>query len=571
MPNKSQFLWVNKSAQSRSLSNSVEDGDASSIYAHAQGNPSRKSTGRRRPFVKYTPRFFEWQRREETAAEADLECETNGGRRSSQTSTYSSKSPNRVSEDSQALVVRKQRSLSPVDSYIGASPDPFSSFAVEINPAVLTELQYFESVWTQAAFRSPAGLSSTQEESRDIVSIVRSGLEDEIHLNAILATVSMRMQIVHGTSVSTPGVKPRYYATKALTAFRKHLMQSQVVTSERALDMLLFACYEVYCFNLEGTRTHLQALQATNSESYLRGYARSLACKVDLFIATVSLTPPLLDLTQEYFRHSDSAKHFSDVLVDDDIATVSGCSFQRHQELFDHATFAVIQVIARCGRVARLYYEDPALFSEDLDVVQHLVEWAEELSYRIICCCPLPTQQSNPLQEAVMITIMMWLSYLPSSLMSQSRLQASTVDFRKVIPGRGTLLVQRLHNVRPSIPSSSADVLELILWVASVGTICSVDADDVEYCAYTFIEAAQRLEIKEKADLSERLNNYLWMDHFDAADYEVMLQLLQDESREAALFSVISWAYQTRMQQEGDKSSVIRVTNRPSNQYRLGA
>jgi hypothetical protein len=184
---------------------------------------------------------------------------------------------------------------------------------------------------------------------------------------------------------------------------------------------------------------------------------------------------------------------------------------------------------------------------------------SEELTYRVLGRMPC----GNILMECTVIALLMWLSYLPASLMSYSPAYVPSDTFLKLVPGRGTRLANALRQCELTTP--------LELWILAVGIICSVDSDDVQYCAINFIQLAKSLGI---VSVRESLWQFLWFDTFDLIDSDVLNRLLDPETATMALQTIVGWASMTRTRQllmASEKSLPLRLTSRPSNSFRLGA
>lgn len=113
-----------------------------------------------------------------------------------------------------------------------------------------------------------------------------------------------------------------------------------------------------------------------------------------------------------------------------------------------------------------------------------------------------------------------------------------------------------------------------------MGVVCAVDQDDVEYCARQFAELAERIGV---VDVRAVMRGFLWLDGFEVVDEGVLGELLgEGKGREGVLRKVVGWAARTGgggggfgvgrgVSREEEKGRCVRLTNRPSNFWRLGA
>lgn len=445
----------------------------------------------------------------------------------------------------------------PIPKGIG-SLDPFSSGGVHINSGTAGLLRYFETTWAQTAFQPATTSNQSQRFDRpETLQVIKHALADPLIAHAFLAAVAMRMATVHSTYSSA-----EKYAATALRQVRNSITRQD--DHERIMVSILFlAAYETYCFNLEGTKMHLRALKRMGAEEHLTGYLKALCQHIDLFSASSSLSAPIFSMPLTIYM--GGSEH-----------TTVGHGFSEYTEHLGLKMCEVVANIISCANVAE-DYKRRTLLGENLSInVAQMVAWSECLTYQLLEQMP-----GSLLKECCIIALLMWLSYLPASVMASSLPTAATPNqsFLKMIPGRGSGLVRRLT------ASATLDT-HLHLWILAVGIVCCVDADDTQYCAVAFTHLAHQLGVSA-VDVRDRLRHFLWLDHFDLIDYTVLMRLLDPdlETSERALRTVVGWAATTKggpssasavlMTRSGgehdEKESHVRVTNRPSNWHRLGA
>lgn len=447
--------------------------------------------------------------------------------------------------------------VTPIQRSIG-SLDPFSSGGIHISCDIAGLLRYFETTWAQTAFQSATTRNQLQRFDRPLtLQVIQQAMADPLLAHAFLAAVAMRMATVNNTYSGAEN-----YAAAALRQLRKSISQQD--DRERIMVSILFlAAYETYCFNLEGTKTHLRALKRMGAEEHLTGYLKALCQHIDLFSASSSLSAPIFSMPLAIY--TGGSDH-----------TTVGHGFSEYTEYLGAKMCEVVANIISCANVAE-DYKRRTLLGEDLRIhVAQMVAWSETLTYQLLEQMP-----GSLLKECCIIALLMWLSYLPASVMASNLPTAATPNqsFLKMIPGRGSGLVKRLQ------ASATLDT-HLHLWILAVGIVCCVDADDTQYCAVAFIHLARQLSVSA-ADVRDSLRRFLWLDHFDLIDYSVLMRLLDadPEASVRALRTVVGWATTTKGGpsssssvvmirfggEHDEKESHVRVTNRPSNWYRLGA
>ncbi|ETN42575.1 uncharacterized protein HMPREF1541_01732 [Cyphellophora europaea CBS 101466] len=422
------------------------------------------------------------------------------------------------------------------------SLDPFTSLGYTIDADTANLLHYFHTTWAQTAFQSATNGNDVQRVRQSEASqVIQQVMGDKLVAPAFLAAIGMRVTALHST-VSTA----ERHAASALCQLRSSLDRESASNEQLLLSILFLAAYETYCFNLEGTRTHLRALRRLNAQRHLTGYLKALCRNVDLFSASSLLKPPIFPIPTTI--PTPVPEHLT-----------VGHGFLNYSDVLGLGMNSILRSIISCGNVAEEFkLRQGAEEHMRFDLLQ-IVAWSESLTYQLLEQMP-----GTPVKECCIIALLMWLSYLPAAMMGSKdgSSLAPSKSFLKMIPGRGTGLVNRLK-------ASTLDSY-LHLWILAVGIVCAVDQDDTRYCAVEFVQLAYRLDV---SDVRHCFRQFLWLDNFDLIDYDVMMQLLDHETSQQALQTAVSWAAKTKGQSSRsveEKQSSVRVTNRPSNGYRLG-
>ncbi|KPI41269.1 uncharacterized protein AB675_8148 [Cyphellophora attinorum] len=421
--------------------------------------------------------------------------------------------------------------------------DPFSVFNYSIDLEAGRAIRYFQTNWAESAFQSATSHLHRSDNHATTSVVVQQVMSDNMCAHAFLAAVNRRMFVMHDASVLA-----ERHANLAMAQLKKEIGRTDaiVVNQHIAVVMLFLSAYETYCFNLEGARIHLAAMEKVYGHHGLKGYLQRLCCNIDLFSAASLVAPPIFKQTSQSLcawpnLDKSAASHFDDYT---DVLGRKLCT-------------VIDDIVALANNVDRFRHE--ALPTGLKQTASHMIARSEELTFRVLELMPC----GNKLMECTVIALLMWLSYLPTSLMSYSPGFVPSDSFLKLVPGRGTRLGLALRQCK------LATTLEL--WILAVGIICSVDSDDVQYCAINFIQLAKSLGI---VSVRESLWQFLWFDTFDLIDSDVLDRLLDSETATTALQTIVGWASMTRTRQlpMGDEKSIsVRLTNRPSNCFRLGA
>jgi hypothetical protein len=421
--------------------------------------------------------------------------------------------------------------------------DPFSVFGYRIDLKAGKAISYFQTDWANNAFQSATGhlLKSHSHATTSVV--IRQVMSDHLCAHAFLAAVNRRMFVMHDA-----GAEAEQHASFAMAQLKKEIgrIDFAVVKQHIAVAMLFLAAYETYCFNLEGARIHLAAIERLHGHHGLDGYLQGLCDNVDLFSAASLLAPPI-------FRTMSQP-----LLAPSNLVKSNESHFDNYADVLGHSLCMVINDIVALANDVNIFRDEAALAGQK-QTASHVIARSEELTYRILGLVPC----GSLLMECTVIALLMWLSYLPTSLLSHSPEYVPSDKFIKLVPGRGTRLGLALRQCELTTT--------LELWILAVGIICSVDSDDVQYCAINFIQLAKSLGI---VSVRDSLWQFLWFDTFDLIDSDVLNRLLNPETAPTALQTIVGWASLTRTRQllvDDEKLLPLRLTNRPSNCFRLGA
>jgi hypothetical protein len=443
---------------------------------------------------------------------------------------------------------------------------PFSGFALEVNESVFRTFEYFTTIWSRTAFRSPIneqGLIRNTESS--IASLIQRVTADRLTAHAFLAAVAMRMATVHATRAAAES-----HAASALQELRVTIASTSAPADQIVPAILFLAAYETYCYNLAGARSHLRALRQFGAPDVLSSDLRTLCRNIDLFTAASHLLPPVFPPSRTLTFTTTPAN------------TAFGKGFTDFEHILGQGMLRVVAQIAACAETAeRLSTTTTGPHSVMPMALTDFMASSQSLTFDLLAQLP-----GSPLKEATIIALLIWFSYLPIVVMTSSYgvtntrrppTNAGSTDYLKLVPGRGASLVSRLRTCALNSP--------LELWILAVGIVCAVDRHDVAFCAIAFSSLGLQLSILPQ-DLYATLRRFLWLRNFDYVDVDVLAELLSTDPkvREQGIDKVVSWAAITTSGLGGSEAvggggiegndlrgKLVRVTNRPSNLYRLGA
>lgn len=379
---------------------------------------------------------------------------------------------------------------------------------LKIDASTASALSYFQLVWTSRAFHSATthgtGERTNAEAGRALLS---DAMRDSLLFHSLVAAVMMRMATVHKTRLQA-----EYHAAVAMARLRDRIVDDVGEQSSLVMPMLFLAAYQVYCADLDGSRTHLQALQRMNATDQLSGYAKSLCHRIDLFSASSSLQSPV-------FAHS-----LKSCLLQDR-RSPSSRGFGAYDCILGRQLLTIINSIARCSDVAqRSKLRDPQ--PDDVCVTaREIAAWSEDLTYHL-----LEEMSGSISKQSCVIALLMWLSYLPNIILRNDLAEAvPSSEFLKVMPARGAALAFRL---KQCILSTKLD-----LWILATGIVCSIEKADVKYCALEFARLGRSLTI---TNVKEQLfGSFLSLDGFDRVDSNLLTEVLDPQTSASAIERIV--------------------------------
>lgn len=284
MSANSNLVWVNKTRDSSSLSNCGNEKDIfRQIRSHAI-TVGHKSSRVKRP-IQRKPLDLSWTRGNITKSPTDnLRLQTSSQKRGDNDPLTWVEVPQ--SESGNHFFGLQRRRDFPSDrgesnifrndvkiDRLSGNPDPFSSYSIELDTAILGQLWYFGNIWTQCAFKLPGcvGYGLEPIEQCEITAIIQQCLTDQTRSYCLLAATSARMQYIHHQEARNGGSRLAHaYAARALHGLRRRMQEHSVFSEEDSTDILFFAAYEIFCLDEFRSRKALgcseKAIQAGNFE-----------------------------------------------------------------------------------------------------------------------------------------------------------------------------------------------------------------------------------------------------------------------------------------------------------------
>ncbi|KIX95709.1 uncharacterized protein Z520_08416 [Fonsecaea multimorphosa CBS 102226] len=547
---KAGLLFVNKTASSKSLSNSKGDvEDSRQIHKHVQKSrdyekekETRRKLKRARLFslgwapVSVAPR--------QTLDSAPLpvlsDASPSKGTRSVALRPHVNQ---RREADSECCAtpegpkhdVQKLSLVMPT----GGSLDPFGQFRIPMNLEKHRILEYFVSKFFPAVTRSDIvafmghPLAST---SSPAVQVVRRASSDELHVLALLAAASARMKFVDRYHFSRADL-PERLADATLRLLRNYLGQARPITHELVQSILYLWAVESYRRNWEAVWTHGKMIMYLCNHHLggfqnLDPYMRRMLWIADRFQAAATQSPPLIkerwgteELTpQQYTCAVAALREHGKQPMGHGFTETNGVFSEHFQNLLD----AVLELccVIHCHWVG---LTEQALIpklewavARSYFIADELINFKEDIAGESV---ESPVSGEPNFQDCVRLALIVWMAFVPSCVPYAA--SAGPVTLRAAVDAKPLRI--RLGRIVSNLHEHPASLQEqmMLLWVAGLGAVASELVHNQEWFAVHFQRLAKKLGIFSWEDFMPIQERFLLLDHLKAGSLTKLTWLLQ--------------------------------------------
>lgn len=322
MADRLDFVWVNKTLDSPSLSNCRHDRPTNSqIRSHTQTVAHKWSRVKRQ--IKRRPLDLNWNRRSTNrilADNSDLRSlasseqrgadnpfighavESGAPLKKEKTQPGGQRPSFRVQgpRDSTSDIAKRVYTVNtPIFHCLNGIADPFTSCSIKLDAAALDRIWYFANTWTQCAFKIPGcvGYGQAPIEQYEIRAVIQQCLNSTIHCYCLLAAASARIRYIqYKETQAGDSALAHSYARRAL-----HELSAQIqahsdikvvngigISEEVATNMLLLAAYEVFCVDEEGAQIHLTAVRRLYKKKLSNTFMNRLQANLEILCSKVA-------------------------------------------------------------------------------------------------------------------------------------------------------------------------------------------------------------------------------------------------------------------------------------------
>ncbi|KAH0843885.1 hypothetical protein FOPE_08735 [Fonsecaea pedrosoi] len=549
-PHKAGLLFVNKTPESKSLSNSKGDVESSrQIHKHVQKSrdyeqekETRRKLKRARLFslgwtpVSVAPRqtpaseplpvlseappskgahSVALRPHVHRQREADADCCTTPDR-----------PKNHVPEVS--LVIPSWGSL-----------DPFGQFRVPMNLEKHRILEYFVLRFFPAVTRSDvvAFMGHTRASSSSpAVQAVRRATTNELHVLALLAAASARMKFVDRYHFSRADL-PERLADATLRLLRSYLSQARPITHELVQSILYLWTVESYRRNWDAVWTHGKMIMFL-CNAHLGGfrnldpYMRRMLWVADRFQAAATQTPPLIQERWETEELTPQQYTCAVAALREHGRQPMGYGFMETNSVFTEDFQRLLDAVLELCCVIHCHWagvaEQALIPKQDWAVARSYFVADELINFKdsIGGEGPESPVSGEPnFQDCVRLALIVWMAFVPACV--PYAVSAGQVTLRAAVDARS--LRHRLGRIISSLQEHPASVKEqaMLLWVAGLGAVASELVDNQEWFAVHFQRLAKTLGIFSWEDFRPIQERFLLLDHLKPGSVVKLTWLLQ--------------------------------------------
>ena len=485
-----EFLWINKTPKSISLSNNKDDASQS------------------RRINEYL------QKRKRLLALARLRSQSTT---STEQYVFDTNTP------------FNQRSRTPDVSRFGSCIDPFSSSVVPITNEVLDMLHNFTESYmaknlqaeVQTVFcpyKNPA--------SKHIacVRILRGCFAQERRMYSVLAMIACRFRDIYGHQPTEHQHTPEYFKDKALRSLRAEFGREDTnMQEDMVLDILFMATAESYSGNVDGALTHYKMI--THLVENLGGfgaidkYTRRICRLTELYSAAKTLTPSLWDLDEDTSAFTEDLGCSAKTRTSD--PSVNVVSFPETFEVFDEDMALAIRDVVGLARVAQSVWDCQGIEVMTMDR-NRIMERCNHLIHKLLGMKASSVMlQTNSLESAIQEccrrSLLLWLLHVLGGT-SGTTLKSSSIRNRSIMRLHSKCLRSIIEQVdQVNVHSTRGGPYNgLLFWILGLGTLVAEDnSEDDTWFRENFSHDAKRRGICTYDTYASAVIAYLPLDRLE--------------------------------------------------------
>ena len=512
-----QFLFVNKSARSGSLSHSNPDeGFFIHSHVHSKYHKQRRQT-RQQSLLSKLPSPDD--RATSSSASKKLKTTARSKKSGGLTATNSvskHKSPN---EDLPDVQKTSQCRLSITPKLIDAvAIDPFYCTSAALDAKDQRLLFYPFTSFVETTFNAESlswMTSSTGFRHREaVVQRLRRCVVDELTMYSTLAYCASCIRWAIGEKERER--PPEYYVLKAIEALKKRLEQAEIVDTWLILSIYSLATSEMWAQNYGAATAHLKMTRHLVTQvgglTKLDPYLMEGILLCNKYVAIGRFEAPIFSLDWEPGPLPAQEMRKIQVQVENPLSDLAQGFFDLEEGILGTRLLHTIEDIRICALVSQRRETQRIGDSSD----QH---WLF-LRHQANCCHLLSLKTSSEIQECCRFALIVWLLKITGYFGAQRWSKRLLPDLKAAI--------LRLDQTGQWCP------VVLMFWMTSLGAMTAEYTDERDWFLKRTIKAARSLGLKiEKEPFRCILKKFLFLKSEDGLQFFRMVRAARELQEEA--------------------------------------
>ena len=516
-----QFLFINKSARSGSLSHSNPDeGFFIHSHVHSKYHKQKRQT-RQRALLSKLPSSHDRQK----SSSASTKLKTTGGSKKSGglVSTNIVSQQKSQIEDRPDVQEESHRrpgpSATPKLKLIDAvAIDPFYCTSAALDAKDQRLLFYPFTSFVETTFNAESlswMTSSTGFRHREaVVQRLRRCVVDELTMYSTLAYCASCIRWAIGEKERER--PPEYYVLKAIEALKKRLEQADTVDTWLILSIHSLAASEMWAQNYGAATTHLKMIRHLVTQvgglTKLDPYLTEGILLCNKYIAIGRFEVPIFSLDWEPGPLPAQEMRKIQFEVENPLSDLAQGFFDLDEQILGPRLLQIIEGIRICALVSQRRQTQRKGDSSD----QH---WLF-LRHQANCCHLLCLKTSSEIQECCRFALIIWLLKITGYFGAQRWSKRLLPDLKAAI--------LRLDHAGQWCP------LVLMFWMTSLGAMTAEYTDERDWFLKRTIKAARSLGMKvDKEPFRRILQKFLFLKSEDGLQFFRMVRAARELQEEA--------------------------------------
>ena len=519
-----QFLFVNKSATSSSLSHSNPD-EGFFIYSHVHGKYHKQKRQSRQRSLLARSRSSSGRAISSATSEP---LRTTDGLENSKSSTATNleskkkkKNPREVVPDPRKVLLGSSATQSLIDA---VAIDPFYCTSAVLDARDQRLLFYPFTSFIETTFNAESLLwttSSTLFRHRDaIVERLRRCVVDELTMYSTLAYCASCMRWAFGKRARER--PPEYYVLKAIAALKVRLEKVDIVDDWLILSIYALGVSEMWADNCEAAASHLKMTRhlviRNGGLTKLPPYLMESVLLCDKYVAIGRSEAPIFPLDWEPVSLPTIQKlpNSQDNRLEAPLTELAQGFFELEEHVLDPNTLQIIHDIRVCARVSQ-QWGTQAIPSDPSD--QHWLFLRHQAIFWRLLSLPttVSSETETETQHCCRIALIIWLLKITVYFGAQR--------WSKRLLPRLKAAIVRVDDAA----TAERCPPKLLFWIACLGAMTAEYTDEREWFLRRTVQAASCAEIeRDEGAFRKVLGRFLFVGCEDGRRFVSMVSAVRE-------------------------------------------